>query len=248
MSNPASESPFETAPDVASSSDDYATRFNGPVGQWFLEIQNQGTQRHLRTVQPCRVIDVGGGHGQSIELLLELGHQVTVTGSHSSCASRLESYLASNRIRFEICPLTQLPFDDASHEVVISYRMLTHLEDWRGFIRELTRVSSHRVIVDYPTQRSFNCLNDWLFSWKKGVEHNTRRYHVFREQEVIEAFKAEGFRLRSRYAQFVFPMALHRAHKMKFLAAGLEGLCRMLGLSHLFASPVISCFEKSPVQ
>ena len=239
---------FEAAPDLESSTDDYASRFDGAIGQWFLDVQMRGTRQHLRGVDSGKIVDVGGGHGQTLGGLLEDGHEVVVTGSGASCAHRLKAWLDNERASFEICPLTELPYPNDAFDAAISYRMMTHLEDWRGLVKELSRVARRRVIVDYPTFRSFNCLNDLLFRWKKGVERNTRRYNVFHEADVIAAFRESGFALRGRHGQFVLPMALHRAHGMRPLAALVEGCCRVFGLSYLFGSPVIACFEKEELR
>ncbi len=68
--------------DVSSSSDDYARRFAGAVGQWFLDIQTGITLDLLRELPPAAsVLDVGGGHAQVAPPLIAAGYDVTVIGS-----------------------------------------------------------------------------------------------------------------------------------------------------------------------
>ena len=50
-------------PDIETSSDDYARRFAGPAGQFFLKIQEKAFERVLQGRPICSVLDVGGGHG-----------------------------------------------------------------------------------------------------------------------------------------------------------------------------------------
>ena len=52
-------------PDIESSTRDYATRFSGPIGEWFLYVQEQGTERHFQALvteanQSLSVLDAGG--------------------------------------------------------------------------------------------------------------------------------------------------------------------------------------------
>jgi len=234
----------DPTPDIASSTDDYATRFEGRAGEWFLEVQQDATLDFVDRDLGETVLDVGGGHAQNVSGLLEGGFALTVTGSSDSCSHRLKNELSNQRLSFERCPMLALPHGDGSQDFVISYRMLSHLEDWQDLVVELCRVAKHRVIVDYPTIRSFNILGSLLFKLKKGVEKNTRDYLIFQEEEVIQAFEKEGFRMLKRRGQFFFPMALHRMHGNRTLANLMERVSRLLGLNALFGSPVIACFER----
>jgi hypothetical protein len=51
------------APDLETSGDEYATRFSGEVGRYFLDIQEQSVIDLLKRVPGRTVLDVGG-HGQ----------------------------------------------------------------------------------------------------------------------------------------------------------------------------------------
>ncbi len=232
------------APDIHSSTDEYAARFAGEVGKWFLDVQLKGTFHALGEEDVDTILDVGGGHGQTAAGLLDRGVRLEILGSDESCSRRLEPFRDNPNFSFTTGKLTGLPYENGSFDVSLSYRMMTHLDDWQGLVRELCRVATRLVIVDYPTFRSANVLSEVLFAVKKKVEKNTRQYHVFHEAEVIEEFRRCGYALCSRYPQFFLPMALHRAHKNRKLAELLEGAARTTGLSSLFASPVIACFKK----
>jgi 2-polyprenyl-3-methyl-5-hydroxy-6-metoxy-1,4-benzoquinol methylase len=235
--------PFET-PDIESSTDDYATRFAGEIGSWFLSVQLRATLEPIADLKQARIIDVGGGHGQLLGGLLDAGHQVTVTGSHENCTSRIRPLLENARATFKVCPLTKLDFESESFDVAVSYRMMSHLEDWKTLVKELCRVSANKVLVDYPTYRSVNLLNCLMFKLKHGLEKNTRDFKIFREKDVIREFEKNGFHLARRYGQYVLPMAFHRAHQNRKFAEFIEGGLRIIGLAWLFGSPVIACFEK----
>ena len=231
-------------PDIHSSTDDYATRFRGAVGQWFLEVQETGTLKLLSEKTSQNILDVGGGHGQNVSCLIHAGHKVTVQGSDSSCKKRIQTYLDDSRIQFVESPLQNLPFPDRSFDTVISYRMITHIPDYAQFIAELCRVAKDSVLVDFASLQSINYFSELFFTLKKGLEKNTRNFSMFHQRDLEKEFNRHGFFLHSRYGQFVFPMALHRMMKIKFISSFLEKTVRILGLSNLFGSPVIMRLDR----
>ena len=231
-------------PDIETSSEDYAQRFSGRVGAWFLQVQEQAMLRLLAGWPRATVLDVGGGHGQLTDALVREGHAVTVFGSDESCRRRIQSHLDQGRCRFTAGNLLRLPYPAKAFDVVVSVRLLPHMDDWPGLIGELTRVARHAVIVDYPTSRSLNRLTPALFNVKRRAEGNTRSYRVFGDQELMGAFRARGFVQRQRLPQFLWPMVLHRVIGQVGVSRGLEAFGRATRLSQLFGSPVISLFTR----
>lgn len=233
---------FAAAPDVETSSEGYASRFSGAVGAWFLARQAQAVLA-LAEAEPVRsVLDVGGGHAQIAGPLADAGYDVTVFGSDPVCAVRLQPLLAEGRCRFATGDLARLPCPDRSFDLVVSLRLLPHVETWPSLIAELTRVARRGVIVDYPTARSLNCLTPWLFDAKRRAEGNTRTFLTFPERDVIAAFARQGFRPAGRAAQFFWPMVAHRMLKRPAVSRILEAPCHLTGLTWFFGSPVVARF------
>jgi SAM-dependent methyltransferase len=227
------------APDVETSSDGYARRFAGPVGAFFLEVQSRLTLSLLEPFAGASVLDVGGGHAQLAGPLAERGFSVTVLGSDAACATRLRPLLDTGRVRFETGDLLAAPFPDRAFDVVLSFRLLPHVAEWPRLVGELCRLARRAAVVDYPSRRSVNAFADALFGWKRGVEKDTRPFLVFRDAEVAAEFRRAGLEPRAARREFLFPMALHRAHRSAGLARGLEALAAGLGLRALAGSPVI---------
>src|SRR3954447_15535567 len=145
--------------DIGTSSEDYARRFTGAVGRWFIETQTRITLGFLGALPVgASILDVGGGHGQITPPLLEAGYEVTVAGSDPSCATRLQPWISAGRCKFEVADLRTLPYPDRSFDAVVCLRLLPHSVDWRNLIAELCRVASRSVIVDYPSLRSANIV------------------------------------------------------------------------------------------
>ena len=231
-------------PDIETASDDYARRFSGPVGKWFLQVQENATLAMLQDFQNATVLDAGGGHAQLIPGLLSKNHRVTVSGSAPECRHRILAELEQGLVQFQIGLLTALPFQDQSFDVSMSFRQLPHLDDWQGLIAQLCRVARKSVIVDFPVLRSVNFFSDRLFSLKKNIEKNTRFYTLFWESQILEAFEKNGFRLHSKHPEFLLPMALHRFLKNKRLSSLSETLFRKCGLTSVFGSPLICRFDR----
>ena len=162
--------------DVESSSEMYARRFAGPVGQWFLQLQARLTLQCLAGLPAgSTVLDVGGGHAQLAPPLLEAGYRVTVVGSDVSCGARLLPLTSEGRCTFDVADLLALPYPDRAFDAVLCFRMLAHSIDWTRLVRELCRVARHRVVVDYPARRSVNVASEALFKLKSSVERGTTR-------------------------------------------------------------------------
>ena len=226
--------------DIETSSEDYAHRFSGSVGQWFLELQAATTLGLLRDLpSDASVLDVGGGHAQLTDALLGAGYQVLVAGSDRSCAARLAPWRENRRLRFEVVDLRTLPYPDRAFEAVLCFRLLPHSVAWTRLIGELCRVARRAVVVDYPSRRSVNIIADRLFRLKHRIERNTRPYAVFQPAEVRAAFAARGFKVRREQPQFLLPMVLHRWIGSAGLARALELPGRLIGLRRLLGSPVI---------
>ncbi len=90
ISVPQTPSPFSETADIETASDDYAARFSGAVGSYFLQVQSRLTLDLLEDLPRASVLDVGGGHAQLTRPLIDNGYTVTVTGSADICRTRLD--------------------------------------------------------------------------------------------------------------------------------------------------------------
>lgn len=241
-SHPLSVFDSET-PDVETSSEGYASRFSGPVGQYFLQVQEEIALRLLAPWPEARILDVGGGHAQLAPRLVNRGYKVTVAGSREVCRARLDRALPAGSFEFQACDLLRLPYADRSFDIVIAFRLLAHVPRWRELVGELCRVADRAVVVDYSDTRSFNALYGPFFHWKKSMEGNTRTFITFRVGEVAAELARHGFGPPAEVRQFFVPMVVHRILGKALGTAGpsrvLEVASRALGLRQTLGSPVI---------
>lgn len=229
---------LETA-DIETASEDYATRFAGQAGEFFLERQTAITLELLRHLPGARVLDVGGGHAQLAVPLVQQGYRVSVTGSDDVCRARLDRFLPVGSFAYQTCDCLALPFADRSFDVVMAFRLLPHAERWQQLLAEMCRVAERCVIVDYPDRRSSNVLYELLFAAKKRMEGNTRTFTLFSRSEITKELAGHGFPKPAFRPEFFLPMVLHRKLGHRGLSTLLEGGSRLCGLTGLLGSPII---------
>lgn len=237
--NTAAMHPTREDADVVSSSDDYATRFAGEVGAYLLSVQSGLTLELLRPWPGASVLDVGGGHNQLAPPLRQAGYRVSILGSQASCATRPRRMFTTDEVPFIVGDLIEPPLPDKSYDVVLAFRLMAHVHDWRAMLRGLCRVARHAVVVDFATPSSVNILGRQLFSLKQKVERNTRQYRTIARSDVEEAFGEYGYRHSVARGQFTLPMALHRLAKRPGVSRGAEAALRSVGLTDRVGSPLI---------
>lgn len=230
---------FPETADIETSSDDYATRFAGDIGKWFLKLQEDATLKMLKPYPGATILDVGGGHGQTTEALVKAGYKVTVLGSDESCRSRIQSFVDMGQVDFKVGNVIDLPYEARSFDVVLSYRLVPHVERWEELLTDFTRVADKAVIVDFPESLSFNAITPLLFGFKKKLEGNTREYTLFRRSQLMDVYEHNGFQYSARIPEFFLPMVLHRKLKNVRISSFMESISRLIGLTRLFGSPVI---------
>ncbi len=236
---------LETA-DIETASEGYASRFAGPVGAYFLQMQLDILLELLQAdFRPgATILDVGGGHAQLAVPLAERGFKVTVTGSNESCKTRLTERLPEGSYAYQTCDMLHLPFANNSFDLVIAFRLVPHVDRWPLLLAELARVATQTVIIDYPDIRSVNILNFLFFRLKKKLEGNTRTFGLFSRKQILNEFAQHGFGQPQLRPEFFLPMVLHRKLRFAGLSRFLESCCRTCGLTQLFGSPIILRVDK----
>lgn len=237
-------------PDVETASEDYARRFAGSIGRYFLETQAEAVLQLLAGAGPgpLQVLEVGGGHAQLTPALLQAGHEVCVQGSAPACGDRLAPLGAAHpgRLRFVTSDLWTLPFPERAFDAVIAVRLLAHVERYEELLAEMARVSRRVLIVDYPPLISANLLEPAMFAIKRRLEGNTRPFFCYRTPQVRGPLERAGFERFRLKRQFFLPMVLHRVLRRRPVSAALESACRGMGLTALLGAPALLSAERPP--
>ncbi len=226
-------------PDLESSSRGYARRFSGSVGRWMLDVQADAVFDMLAPWPGASVLDIGGGHGQLAPRLRQAGYDVKVLGSGTGAFEALDMQPNGAAVPRIVGDLESPPLADGAVDVALAFRMMPHIDDWTRMLAGMRRVARRAVVVDFPVTSGFNALGESLFTLKKWVEGDTRRFRRFDREEVLATLATLGLGHARIHAQYLFPMALHRLLRIVPLCRALEGLGRASGLTSRYGSPLI---------
>jgi 2-polyprenyl-3-methyl-5-hydroxy-6-metoxy-1,4-benzoquinol methylase len=233
-------------PDIETSSDNYASRFAGAAGEYMLSIQEAGLLQLMQDGRPLAgrlVLDMGGGHAQLVGPLLAQGCKVSVAGSGAQCAERAR-LKHGDAVPFYLGNLVDMPIVDRAFDTVVSVRLISHMENWRGLVAEMCRIADRTVIIDYPTYASLNLLSLATFPVKKMIEKNTRTYRTFWDSEIRDSFARHGFLPSSEFRQFTLPMALHRLCAKSGVVRAVEEGMRKTRITSVIGNPVLIRFDR----
>ena len=226
-----------------------ALRFSGPIGRLIAETQEAQIAAFLAPVEGRRVLDVGTGTGRAAIALARRG--AIVTGVDAS-AEMLEVAKRRAAAAFTEGPAGQGPggitfvrgdahhldFPDRSFDAVVCLRVLMHTPDWRASLRELCRVSSGRVVFDYPSLFSAAAIQAAARRAGQMIKPSIEAYRVFAPSTVARVLRAEGYEVTGAHRQFVLPIALHKRVNSEAWTRRVEELMERTGLMRLLGSPV----------
>jgi ubiquinone/menaquinone biosynthesis C-methylase UbiE len=224
------------APDVETGSVSYARRFQGRAGSYILARQAEAARALLADFTSCTCLDVGGGHGQLLNVYRSLDMSVTVAGSSKDALAMVSSDPDIDR---QICVLTELPFPDKSFDVVVSLRLLTHLPNWPCALAEMCRVARRGVLVDYPPFASLNFFTPLVFWIKKLIEGDTRVYTVIRRKEIRRALEKSGYQFGIEERQFLLPLGVHRLTNSPDWFRFVERFAKKVRLTQILGGPAL---------
>jgi 2-polyprenyl-3-methyl-5-hydroxy-6-metoxy-1,4-benzoquinol methylase len=221
-------------PDLFTSSAEYAGRFSGETGRYFLEQQERSVLS-LLSGKAGSVLELGGGHLQMTPSLLERGYSVTVHASAETGLVRARE-LGINTTAFSISTLAETK---NRYDFCVSLRLLPHVLDWRELLLGMAAVSRQGIVFDFASTAGFNALSPLLFKVKKRMEGNTRPYFLHSPSQIRAELARLGFSRVEMIHQFFLPMGLHRKLNRATLSKRLESLAQAAGLTKLFGNPVI---------
>jgi len=223
------------------------TRFGGPIGQLVASREAEVISRFVGSVRGRTVLDVGTGTGRLALLLAQTGAIVTGVDASSEmlrvARERAEAQQAD--VRFVAGDAHALDFPDRSFEIVVSSRVLMHTPRWQTCVDELCRVARGRVLIDYPSARSFALFESLWRRANYAAGGSARQpYRVFFDGQLAAAFQRNGFQIRLKERHFVLPISLYKLFGSARVAEMSETMFRRVGLARVFASPVTVLAER----
>jgi SAM-dependent methyltransferase len=168
---------------------------------WWYQGRRKVLERAIERLElppHARILDAGCGSGRN---MVELAQHGQVTGVELSDTS---VGLARERGVGEVLAgsVMDMPFDNASFDLIVSLDVIEHLEDDVGALRELRRVTTTggRLLVTVPAYQ-------WLWSGHDEINHHHRRYN---RRTLLAAAESAGWRLESsaHFNSLLLPIAI----------------------------------------
>lgn len=144
------------------------------------------------------IIDVGCGSGLTLKYFRSRGFDNSIGIDISSKALKRcqEKGFALGRDIFRI-DATSISYEDGSFDIVFSWGMLEHFEDYTPFVEEMIRVSRRVVILVQPNVHSLYGFLLFHLTNILGRGVDEYPYHI---EEFIESFESRNCKLMSRKA------------------------------------------------
>lgn len=126
-----------------------------------------------------RVLDAGCGSGYGAAELAETAFAVTGIDAAADAVEYARSQYGSANLRFEQGLCTALP--DGPYDLITAFEVIEHLEDWRGFLAEASRVLAPggRFMVSTPNKL-------YYAESRRGSGANPFHVHEFEYAEFHE--------------------------------------------------------------
>ncbi|MEK7581226.1 MAG: class I SAM-dependent methyltransferase [Patescibacteria group bacterium] len=170
----------------------------GPASRW-LRVLIRDIFLNVDKKQIKSVLDVGCGEGTVTYEIARMLPKAVVTGIDFS---RTGVKLAHDRYKL---PNLNFKHDlksnllDRNHDLVTSFEVLEHVEEWKKLLIRITRSSNKYVLLSFPTGR--------MRSFEKNVGH----LRNFRKDQVENFMLSKGFKpITIYYAGFPFFSPIYR--------------------------------------
>ncbi|WP_028590461.1 class I SAM-dependent methyltransferase [Paenibacillus massiliensis] len=124
--------------------------------------------RERATLRGNKLHDLGCGGGRHLYYFAELGFDVTGSDLSTNAIDFTRSELQRRNVeaRLNLCPMTELPYDDNEFDITISRAVINHgtLQDIKKVIYEVARTTKPGGLffVTFSSERASD--------WKKGIE------------------------------------------------------------------------------
>ena len=179
----------------------YAIMYEVEGSHWWFAGRRRILESFVRTIvadlnldgRSPRILDVGCGTGANLEMLAQFGRAEGVDVSEDALAFCRARGLS----QVKLGAAEQLPYPDASFDLVTALDVVEHLDDDLAGLSEMRRVlrPGGRALLFVPAFM-------WLWGVQDDVSHHRRRYT---RPQLAERVRDAGFAVeRATYANVTF--------------------------------------------
>jgi ubiquinone/menaquinone biosynthesis C-methylase UbiE len=180
----------------------------------YLKASLRMTFEKVAKLPACRVLDVACGTGQLLGLLAKRSDLPELIGIDRVPAMlNVARQRFGHRATFLECEAAQLPFDDASFELITSTSAFHYFEDVDVILSEIRRViypKGNLVITDWSRNFLWMKLLNRILPWTHHAH-----VHTFSSRELEQCLVRAGFSIKSttrtRIDWFWGMMTIHAA-------------------------------------
>lgn len=145
---------------------------------FFRDLQVEAINSYLKPTD--HLLDPGCGNGDNVARYSEVVARVTAVDFSPSMIRHCQAHHPSDRVRYQVGDIKELPFDGNTFDVVVIERTLinlTSLKDQTQALREAIRVlkPGHLCLLGEVSERGHQSLNEWRSRF--GIEPLERHWH-----------------------------------------------------------------------
>jgi ubiquinone/menaquinone biosynthesis C-methylase UbiE len=217
-----------------------AMRFSGSFGHYIAEHQITFVLDCIGDPSDRQILDLGAGTGRTSLPLSRMGASVLAADASDKMLSIVQekSFLQGIPLTLARIDAHDLPFPNQSFDIVLTFRVIMHVFDWRIALSEVCRVSRDTIILDFPPKSGFAGLAPALHQIIRPFNKNHQSYRVFSVDEVVSALLSEGYVVTAMDKHLVLPFGLHRSINSPWFTNSAENVLAKIGLRDLFGAPV----------
>jgi len=164
--------------------DRYDSWFETPIGALVKKYESELLMDMLKPARGETILDVGCGTGVFTLDILSFGTRVTGIDISRPMLKRAGQKAGAYSFRGIVGDMRSLPFADNCFDKVVSVTALEFIEDGKGVVRDLFRVTKKGGIIVVAT---LNSLSPWAVRRKRETEksHSIFERAIFRAPDEL---------------------------------------------------------------
>lgn len=130
-----------------------------PIQRFLIDRFHKQIAERIAAMAPESFLDAGCGEGFVAKMLMERMPALKLTGFDFDPDAVKLAQAANPECEFATASIFEIPYEDATYDVVGCFEVLEHQHDPLPALRELARVAKRAVIISVPHEPFFSLSN-----------------------------------------------------------------------------------------